>query len=876
MKKLSTLRTLVEQQQYYDLQQKCEEILNHDISAEILPLYTLSQAQLGDIPAAQQSLLKAEAAIGQLDTEARIDLGAAYIVLFELDKAIQCLQACLIELPDHAVALARLGLCYMTQGDIEQACHFFEKSLNIESHRLAVLINLISLQLQQDQHDKTYHLLEYAFRVLIRQQDMLDKSIYQQHKNRLQTLQCQYWVITEAFSQAENWLAGLKQEKDEDDYTLWLSVYATKLAENDQHEQAEDALINGLKHYPQNHHLILQRSELALLQGRTQQAIHLIELAIKKDPDNPGLWIKLSNTCVSFYEERAKKAAEKAIQLSDSLVVSDEYPIERITALKQQAKNSLALVISSLQKYAEAETLFKQLLTENPHFIPALKGLGQQYLQRGKIDESVELFERIKLIEPVSGYTALINARQFPEDIKTLEKLDKAARIPSLEGRVRSGILFQLAAAYEKHQDYDKAFAYATEANNLSKRFLHYDTKAHRQSCARIRYAFSQSLYAHRKDYGISTNLPVFVLGMPRSGTTLVEQIIASHSQIFGAGELGIIPSRIQGLNRWERHVGSGRAYPDCVDDLTPNAVEKIANDILKELQEYAPDAKHIVDKLPHNFENIGLIKFLFPQAKIISVRRDPRDIAISNYFTDYQAKHGGMGFAYDLTSIGEQLADHNLLMHHWQQLFPGEILEINYEDVVENTEASAKNLLEYIGVNWEPQVLHFNQLDRPIKTASVWQVRQPIYKTSKAKWMRYKNHLAPLLNGTNARIEWEPIEMISLPEPGFQTIGADLFKQGDNDGAELNCKKMLYHNPDHGAANYLVGLVYCHKGYVSEGIEYLEKALKKCPWQQEWKAALIQAYRVTGQNDKVNQLSTLNPNQTKNDAKQFISYTDS
>lgn len=343
--------------------------------------------------------------------------------------------------------------------------------------------------------------------------------------------------------------------------------------------------------------------------------------------------------------------------------------------------------------------------------------------------------------------------------------------------------------------------------------------------------------------------------GRPRSGTTLVEQILAGHSQIFGAGELSIIPSRIQGLNRWERHVGSGRAYPDCVDDMTPYVTRGIADGILKELQEYAPEAKHVVDKLPHNFENIGLIKFFFPNAKIISVRRDPRDIAISNYFTDYQAKHGGMGFAYDLTDIGQQLADHNLLMHHWHQLFPGEILEINYEDVVEDLESSARKMLDYIGVAWEPQVLAFNELERPVKTASVWQVRQPVYKTSKAKWESYKNYLTPLIEGTNAKIEWEPIEMIALPEPGLLTEGIDLYKQDKLDEAEYCFKKLLHHIPNHATANFMVGLIYMHKNHLQEGVVLMEEGYKRCPWNRNWRKDLIQAYEMVGDTDKAKKL---------------------
>ena len=358
----------------------------------------------------------------------------------------------------------------------------------------------------------------------------------------------------------------------------------------------------------------------------------------------------------------------------------------------------------------------------------------------------------------------------------------------------------------------------------------------------------------------MDSSLPVYVLGMPRSGTTLVEQILAGHSAIFGAGELGVIPSRIQGLNRWERHVGSGRKYPDCIDDISLQVREGIANGILEELkglaEEDKPNARHVIDKLPHNFENIGLIKFFFPNAKIISVRRDPRDIALSNYFTDYQAKHGGMGFAYDMTSIGEQLADHNMMMHHWHNVFPGEILEINYEDVVADTEGLARKMLKYIGVDWEQSVLNFNELDRTVKTASVWQVRQPIYKTAMAKWKRYESYLAPLIKGTNAKIKTDPItDMVSLPEPGLLQAGVALYKNKELDKAEYEFKKLLHHIPEHAAANVMLGLIYAQKGHLKEATILLEKGVNTCPWNQKWKKDLIKAYEVQGDVDKAKAL---------------------
>ena len=309
---------------------------------------------------------------------------------------------------------------------------------------------------------------------------------------------------------------------------------------------------------------------------------------------------------------------------------------------------ALAGIESQEENYSAAEQRYRRVLEQCPDTIPALEGLGQLYMQLGRIDEAVALFERVNAIDPTRGHGALINARRFPEDAETLQRLEQLARTPGMEGSVRTGLLFQLAAAWEKRADYDKSLrARGRSQRHASRRLLRYDPKAHRQYCARIRHAFPKALYEHRPGCGHETTVPVFVVGMPRSGTTLVEQIIAGHSRIHGAGELGTIPRVIAGLERWERHTGSGRRYPDCVDDLDPQVTRGIAENVLKELREYAPEADHVVDKLPHNFENIGLIKLLFPKAKIISVRRDPRDVAVSNYFIDYAGKHGGMGFAY-------------------------------------------------------------------------------------------------------------------------------------------------------------------------------------------------------------------------------------
>ena len=830
-------------------------------------LAAIAHHHLGQFAEAVALFRALEDQVGQLDADAQTDWAALLILRGAIGAAMGVLDDVLSEDSAHALALARRAWCHMVLGKHAEAEADMATSLSLAPNRLGAWLLQAQMQLlptaglsQQVRTSRAQDAIDQTRALLLVQSAQMPQETTKRIARQLDGLQLECWLSGGQLVSAQHWIESLEGA---DTQNPWHVALAMGLAQRDQHADAEAHLravlesqaTATLKQQDQQGPLLLTLAELADVQGRSGQALQLLRQAIAQDETNPELWAKLAQLSTRGAGNPARKAAEKAVALAETLVESDEYPAARMAVIRLQAKLAMAEVESQAQNYEVADTLFREILSDHPWHVGALRALGGQELQRGHIDEAVALFEKVKAIDPVSGYTALINARHFPEDEETLAHLDRAARQPSLEGSVRSGILTQLAAAWEKRKDYEKAIAYAGESNELSKRFLNYEAKGHRQKCARIRACFSKALYEHRIDLGHASTLPVFVLGMPRSGTTLVEQIIAGHSQIFGAGELGVIPQCIARLERWERHVGSGRQYPDCVDDIDPYMANGIAEGIVKELKEYAaetkPEALHVVDKLPHNFENIGLIKLLFPNARIISVRRDPRDIAISNYFTDYAAKHGGMGFAYDLTWIGEQLADHNLLMHHWHQVFPGQILEVQYENVVENTEAMARKMLDYIGVPWEEQVLNFNELDRPVKTASVWQVRQPIYKTSTAKWKRYEKHLAPLIAGTNAKITWDPIEMVSLPEPGLLQKGVALYKDDKLDEAEYELKKLLHHIPGHAAANHMVGIVYARKGHVNDAISLMEAALKVCPWNNGWRKDLIQALEMTGQVDR-------------------------
>lgn len=862
MEYIQILRHMADGLQYEDLAQKAEAYWLESSDVAALVLLALAHGQLSRLSRMAETLTQIENLKDEeckLDCDAQVDLAACYILNQRFNIAQPMLEQVLAVEPDHALALSRLALCHLAHDDLDRARKGLDRSIACESHRISSYVNLVRLCIRQNDIPAAQKALDTGIAQFQDTYEDMGSAILDALTAVLRRLQLEIWVAGEKFAEAEAWLEEKREELDEDTWTALVIGYGMALSTRDRHDQAGEILREALKHYGENIQVLRQLAVLAQLLGRTMQAVALLQKALRF-VDETGheaveLWLQMSDVCMNNITEQALKAAEDALKIVDALIEDDDLTQATIETLSLRVRLALANVESQNENFDDADKMFRELLDENPYFFGALQGLGQQQMQRGHIDEAIELFERMAEVHPVQGHSALINARKFPDDDKTLEKMEKFARKPGMEGSVRTSLLFQLASAWEKRKDYDKAFALATEANEATKRLLNYDPKTHRNKCARIRHAFSRELFDHRKDCGHRSTVPVFVLGMPRSGTTLVEQILGSHSEIFGAGELGQISGLVLGLERWERHTGSGRHYPECVDDFTPFVADGIAERYLQELREFSADAKHIVDKLPHNFENIGLIKFFFPLAKIISVCRDARDIGISNYFTDYQAKHGGMGFAYDLKSIGEQLADHAFLMRHWDQVFPGEILEINYEDVIEDTEGQARKMLDYIGVDWEEQVLAFNELDRPVKTASVWQVRQPIYKTSKARWERYQDHLGPLIEGTNARIEFDPIEMERLPVPGMLTEGVAQFNDEKCDDAELNFKKLLHHFPEHASANFMLGLVYMQKGHVDEGVELMEKGFEKCRWNRNWRADLIQAYELVGHTEKAEAL---------------------
>ena len=601
---------------------------------------------------------------------------------------------------------------------------------------------------------------------------------------------------------------------------------AALLAMAGRHDEAAQDLRDALQASPDSIPLCLMAAELAEVRGRSAEAMHLIRQALAKDEDNIALWVRLARSGRKGMGggAGAREAAAQALKLAEA------QPDLRPLALAAQGH-----VLGEAGQAQEAEAAYREALATQPGLVPALSGLGQLLLQEGRVDEAMRCFEQVRATAPLQGWSQLIQAREVPEDPAVLEAMEQSARKPSLHGSLNPSLLLSVAAAWDKKKEHDRAMRLALEANDAAKPLLGYDPAAHRKRVGRLMARYSADFMASRTGWGHPSRMPVFVLGMPRSGTTLVEQILASHSQIFGAGELGLIPEQIAKLDAWEIKLGSGMQYPDCVADLTQAQSVQFAEQLLQQLRDFGGGARHVIDKLPHNFENIGLIKLLFPNATIFHCRREARDIAVSNFITDYAAKFGGMGFAYDLDWIGEQLVDHDRLLAHWHAVFPGQVMEVVYEDLVEDTEAWARRMLDHLGLPWEAGVLDFQDLDRPVKTASVWQVRQPVYKTSKARWLRYAEHLAPL-EAALARTPLTPAPM-PLPElpPGLFNEGMRLLQQARPAEAQDCFLRLIADQPEHAAAYQFLGAAQLQQGQAALACQSMRHAVKLLPGHPSW-----------------------------------------
>ena len=776
-----------------------------------------------------QSRLEADANSPSLSASALTDMAGIHILLGESAAALRCLEAALQLSPGHLLAILRRGLVWLQSGHIAPAIADLTAGLARlpAEQQVPVLINLAHCHLAQGDAERALAMVEQA----------RERGAQGREQWVFAAVDCH--IALDRWDDAEHAIqeglqAGVEQNTG-------LLLWSVVLAAQDKHEEAEHQVRKALRDDPENVALLTHLANLANVRGHYGEVLHCLHRATQLEPDNAGLWAQLAQVGNQYFDAQAAcHAAEKALALTE----------EKMGLERAQALVAMAHVCADAGQPSEAERYYQEALTQLPGFIPAQMGLGRLWLQWGRVDEAMGLFETVAQRHPAAGYGALISARRFPDDDAVLANIERMAHVPSLEGSVKSGLLFDLAAVYEHRKDYDRAFQFAREANQASRHHLPYRASEHRDYCQRLQRNFSRDFYRQRPGYGHPSTLPVFVCGMPRSGTTLVEQILGGHPDIFVAGEIGMLSGAIQRLDAWERHVGSGQEYPECIRDLGEAQAYQLAAQIVGDLRRYDAGATHIVDKLPHNFENIGLLRLLFPNAPVIHVLREPRDVAVSNYFTNYQAKFGGMGFAYDLSDIGQQLVDYQQLMQHWDAALAKPVLTLRYEDVVQDTEGAARKMLAYLGLDWTPAVLNHQNLERAVKTASVWQVRQPIYKTAVERWRRYASHLAPLEQALAERPQApEPISVPPLAAGRFFQ-GMDHLRLNQGRQAEQVFRALLQDQAGHAAAVHMLGVALMQQDRYVDALPYLEASIERHPGHAGWYHNAMIAYQHLGRDE--------------------------
>lgn len=393
-----------------------------------------------------------------------------------------------------------------------------------------------------------------------------------------------------------------------------------------------------------------------------------------------------------------------------------------------------------------AQKAFKRALTLAPNSADAHFAFGRNRMEEGEIEIANRLFFDTLAIDPAhaSAYRFLAGNKALAADDATFNQMLELLQSGRLSLTKQSRLHFAAAAVFEQAGDVENAFVHFTAANDLKNVIFDPDYCA--AYFGKLIETYDKDFFDRIRGWGNPDERPLFIVGMPRSGTSLIEQILASHGDVFGAGELEMFNGFVAGL---AERVNSDAAYPECVAALERDAVADMALTHLGTLEALALSARFVSDKMPTNFLHIGLILTLFPNARIIHCRRDPRDTCFSIFGLGFAGDHS---YAYDQRNLGRFYRQYERLMDHWHHTVPGTILDVQYEDVIADQEAQTRRLLEFCGLEWDARCLDFHKTDRTVRTWSYNQVRQPIYKSSVARWRKFEAHLTPLLDELDVR----------------------------------------------------------------------------------------------------------------------------
>ena len=484
-------------------------------------------------------------------------------------------------------------------------------------------------------------------------------------------------------------------------------------------------------------------ADIGMRLGVLDDAEFLLESALRIEPDNN--LIRIDYVQALRKRQRFQQALEQTKRLLDS---SPKNP---------QFLSLFAVESMKSGDYEVALGAFDDVLAQLPGDPTTLTSKGHAYKTSGEYDSAVSSYRAALTSQPQYGeaYYSLANLKVYEFSDDEITSMLAQESDNNLSHIDRIYFSFALGKAYEDRSDFDTSFKYYERGNRLKKSQSRYEAEQMSEDLLAQRDVCTSEFFADKSGVGHDAADPIFIVGLPRAGSTLLEQILSSHSSVDGTLELPNILSLSQRLRRRGRQSDASK-YPDILAELSAEELKAFGEEFIIDTRIHRQDAPFFIDKMPNNFRHIGLINLILPNAKIIDARRHPMSCCFSGF---KQLFAEGQEFSYDLTDIGRYYVDYVALMDHWDKILPGKVLRVDYEDVVADIDTQVRRILDYCGLPFEEACINFHQTDRSVRTPSSEQVRQPIYKSGLAQWRHFEERLGPLRETLGPILDRYPAE---------------------------------------------------------------------------------------------------------------------
>ena len=501
---------------------------------------------------------------------------------------------------------------------------------------------------------------------------------------------------------------------------------ANKLVASGDMTRAEQICERELKEHPTNTDVLRMLARIASEDGRYVIAEGVLKRIVKLAASHYQSYSDLGG----FLGERGRfpeavEMLEKAVAL-DATVIASQQRLGDFQAI--------------LGKSADALEVYDTALQLDPGYPPALAGRGHMLRILGRREDAVDAYEACIRVSPAFGesWWSLASLKSYRFSVEQIKEIRARLDSSTLDKNSRISFHFAMARACEHRDDFDNAWQNYVLGNSLKRAQIQYDPVQSEMSHDSIIKFFGRNFLDGAKVSESDGPTPIFIIGMPRSGSTLLEQILASHSQVEGTGELPYIVMMSDALGGRNP---AGKKYPEVLAEMNADQIASLGKSYIYHSKTNRPEnLPRFTDKMPANFAHVGLIHIALPHAKIIDARRHPLDTCVANFRQVYAQ---GKNQTYDLNEFAEYFMDYVRVMNHWDEVLPGRVLKVQYEDVVADLEGQTRRMLEYCELPWQDECLSFHQSSRPVNTASADQVRQPIYSDSVAYWKNYESHLA-------------------------------------------------------------------------------------------------------------------------------------